>query len=80
MITIAYLEPDASSRDDLIIGLKALFSECGLPADVKEIKNPNEVIADARNGRIDIFVSDLSLNTDGPLGLNLLSDVKGKMS
>lgn len=78
MIEIAYLEPDKHSREDLAGGIKQLFELCGMAANVRLVTSADEVVADGKNGRVDVFVCDLSLasNSNEPLGLGVISAVK----
>jgi hypothetical protein len=76
MIEIAYMEPNKNIRGDISEGIKNLFELLGEEARVRDVRTAAEVVADARNGRLDVFVCDLTLNTDEPLGLGVLSDVK----
>jgi hypothetical protein len=78
MIEIAYLEPDDKVREDITRGIEQLFSLLGGKANVRHVKGAEEVVSDARNGRLDVFACDLSLNTTEPLGLGVLSEVKEK--
>jgi hypothetical protein len=78
VIEIAYLEPDDKVRDDIIKGIEQLFALLGQKANVRHVKGAEEVVSDARNGRLDVFVCDLSLNTPEPLGIGVLSEVKEK--
>ncbi|MGY6277860.1 phosphotransferase [Methylomonas sp. MgM2] len=78
MIEIACLEPNEFQRNGVIDGVRKLFETCELPVNVYAVKTSDEVVKAAQNGRLDVFVCDLSLNTGDPLGLGLISDVKSQ--
>ena len=76
-LQVCYLEPDISSREGLITGLKNYFQHSNFLAEIRVVQGAREVVNDALNGRVDVFVCDLSLQDDNaPLGLQVIAEVK----
>jgi hypothetical protein len=75
-IEIAYLERDPLTALDLAAGIGEFFDACGCHSAVRLVRGIDEVLSDAANGRIDVFACDIFFNTDDPLGLGLLAQVK----
>lgn len=76
MIEIACLESNKDQQDDVLNGIKQLFEHCEIEVKTYLVKTSDEVVRDAQNGRLDVLVCDLSLNTADPLGLGVISDIK----
>ena len=79
MFRAILLEPNAEIVVRLRECLVAFFEEAGASVVVDPVPDHDTAIVECGEYRCELFVCDVTLNTDeGPIGLNVLDDIKGK--